>query len=163
MTRLQVPIPAGVVPSTAELKNWAVSWVKSDEPWVKPRDEVVGSRSLNLHWFDVRQEDPGERGFVMASFIPGGKFVVILYTDGQIGLKEIKIESEDKWNLQDVAQYKRDDPNECHMQFWGQLMETNLGRPLVVYGDYHLEKYGSSFLGTINPTLIKANLASWSS
>ena len=77
----------------------------------------------------------------MASFIPGGKFVVLLYNDGQIDLKEIIIESEDKWNLQDVAQYKRDDPEECRTLFWSHLLtETDFGRPLVAYVDQDREK-----------------------
>ena len=138
VTRLQIPIPIGVVPSTAELKNWAISWVRSDEPWVKPRGE--DGHSLDLHWFDTWQKSPDEPAFVMANFIPGGKFVVFLYADGQIDLKEIKIESEDKWNLQDVAQYEQDDP-EGYSLYWGQLLtETRFGCPLVAYADRDRER-----------------------
>ena len=126
--------------------------MRSDELWVKPRDEGVGNRSLSLHWFDVGQGDPDRYGFAMASFIPGGKFVVLLYNDGQIDLKEIIIESEDKWNLQDVAQYKRDDPEECRTQFWSHLLtETDFGRPLVAYVDQDREKLGVFFSGSLTP------------
>ena len=112
--------------------------MRSDEPWVKPRGE--DGHSLDLHWFDTWQKSPDEPAFVMANFIPGGKFVVFLYADGKIDLKEIKIESEDKWNLQDVAQYEQDDP-EGYSLYWGQLLtETRFGRPLVAYADRDRER-----------------------
>ena len=116
--------------------------MRSDEPWVKPsRDEGEGSRSLSLHWFDVGQGDPDRYGFAMASFIPGGKFVVLLYNDGQIDLKEIIIESEDKWNLQDVAQYKHDDSERFFTLNCSQLLtETKFYHPLVAYVDEKREK-----------------------
>jgi hypothetical protein len=146
VTRLQIPIPTGLVPSTAELKGWAVSWLRSDGRWVKPREDDDDDRSLNLHWFNMRPKEDHDAEitpFVMANLIPGGKFVVVLYTDGQIDLKEIKIECEDKWDLQDVAQYKRDDPEGFHTMFWSQLLtETNLGCPLIAYVDNDHEKYG---------------------
>ena len=132
--RLQIPIPTDIIPSTAELKNW----VRSDGPWVKPKDEN-DDRSLNLHWFNMRREDPDKQEraippFVMANFVPGGKFVVVLYTDGQIDLNEIKIESGGNWDLQRVAQYKQPYPVEFSTLFWSQLLTgTRLGRPLVAY------------------------------
>ena len=155
VTRLQIPIPAGVVPSTAELKNWVVSWVRSEELWVKSRDDG-DSRSLNLHRFDARRDDPDEEDsdeeesdeeepvrFVMANFVPGGKFVAVLYDDGQIDLKEIKIKSEDKWDLRGVAQYKQDDPEGFNTWSWSQLLtETGVGRPLIAYMGEDREKYG---------------------
>ena len=141
--RLQIPIPTDIITSTAEFKNWAISWVRSDELWVKPEDEN-DDRSLILHQFDMRQDNPNERDrirFVMANFVPGGKFVVILYTDGQIDLKEIKSKSGDKWDLQDVAQYKQDDAEGFYTLFWSQLLtETRLDRPLVAYVDREREK-----------------------
>ena len=96
VTRLQIPVPTGIFPSTADLKNWAISWVRSEDPLVKPRNEDEGSHPLNLHWFDMRQEHSNKEEpleFVMANLMPGGKFVGILYNDGQIYLKEIKIKS----------------------------------------------------------------------
>ena len=129
---------------TPELKNWAISWVRSEELWVKPRDEDEGSRSLSLHSFNMRQEDPDEEEpteFIMANLIPGGEFVVILYTDGQIDLKEIKIKSEDEWNLQDVAQYKHDDSERFFTLNCSQLLtETKFYHPLVAYVDEKREK-----------------------
>ena len=144
VTRLRVPIPAGIVPSTAELKNWAVSWVRSDELWVKPRDEGAGNRSLSLHWFDMQQEDHELESpvpFVMANLLPGGKFAVLLYLDGQIDLKEIKVYPDGEWSLRDVARYRQDDPEEFSLLYWSRLLtETNVGRPLVAYVDSRLEK-----------------------
>ena len=164
VTRLQIPIPAGVVPSTAELKNWVVSWVRSEELWVKSRDDG-DDRSLNLHRFDARRDDPDEEDsdeedsdeeepvrFVMANFVPGGKFVVVLYDDGQIDLKEIKIKSEDKWSLQDVAQYKSDHPETFFTLNCSELLtETKFGHPLVAYLDGDKKKYGYSFSGSSAP------------
>ena len=98
VTRFQISrVPTGDAPSTAALKNRAVSWVKSEELWIKPRDDDY-DRFLDLHKFNTRQEE--FMPFVMASLIPGGDFVVILYSDGQIDLQEIKIGSNGKWNLQ---------------------------------------------------------------
>lgn len=54
---------------------------------------------MSLHWFNMRQEDPEEEEptqFVMTKRMPGRKFVVILYTGGQIDLKEMKIKYENK-------------------------------------------------------------------
>ena len=85
------------------------------------------------------EEEPTK--FVMANLTPGGKFVVVLYTDGQIDLKEIKIKSDDEWDLRDVAKYKRDDSEEFYTMFWSQpLTETNVGRPLVAYVDRERER-----------------------
>jgi len=134
-----------------------MSWLRSDGPWVKPRKDDDDDRFLNLHWFNTGREDDGDpeepARFRMANFIPGGKFVVILYATGHIDLKEIEIKSEDEWDLRDVARYKRDDPGRCYTMFWSQLLtETNLGRPLVAYVDQRQEEYGcSSSLGPSTP------------
>jgi len=145
--RLQIPFPTGTIPPTGELKEWAISWFRSDERWVKP---WADDRSLNLHSFDMRQRGGNEAediAFRMANLVPGGKFVVVLYTDYQIDLKEIKIGSEDKWDLQDVARYKQDDPEDTYGMFPAEfLTDTNLGRPLVAYVDQQQEKYGHPFL-----------------
>ena len=98
--QLQIPLPTGTVPPAAELKEWAISWLRSDERWIRPRttNGDDDDRLLNLHRFDMRQEDDDESRyipFVMANLIPGGKFVVVLYADGQIDSKEITIESDD--------------------------------------------------------------------
>ena len=119
--------------------------MRSDALWVKPRDEGAGNRSLSLHWFDMRQEDheleESPVPFVVANLVPGGKFVVLLYIDGQIDLKEVKIKPEGEWSLQDVAQYKKDAPEVFFLRYWSQLLtETNLGHPLVAYADDRLEK-----------------------
>ena len=154
VTRLQISIPTGIAPSTAELKNWAISWVRSAELWVKPRDKDENNLSLNLHWFNMREEDPEEEPteFWMANLIPGGKFVAILYSDGQIDLKEIKIKSGDKWSLQDVAQYKSDHPETFFTLNCSELLtETKLGHPLVAYLDGDKKKYGYSFSGSSAP------------
>ena len=93
-----------------------------------------------------------EDALVMANLIPGGKFVVTLYIDGQINLKEIKTGSEDGWDLRDVAQYKQDNPGDTHVAFWSQLLtETNLGRPLVAYVGQEQKEYGHLFLGSPIP------------
>ena len=140
---MQIHVPTDIVPPTVELKNWVISWARSNELWVKPRD-VNGDRSLSLHWFNMRQEDPDDQfftRFVMANLVPGGKFMVVLYTDCQIDLKEIKIKSEGKWDLQDVVKYKQDDPDEFRMGSWSQLLtETGAGRPLVACVDQEQEK-----------------------
>ena len=153
--RLQIPIPTGVVLSTAELKNWAFSWLRSDKLWAEPHDDVA-DRSLSLHWFNMRQRDPDggySARFVMANLIPGGKFVVVLYTDGQIDLKEIEIESEGKWNLRDVAHHEQDDPEEFYTMFWSQLLtETSLAYPLVAFVDQARERWSRPSLGPLTLT-----------
>ena len=159
--RLQITVPTDTIPSTAELKEWAISWLRSDERWVKPRTDD-DDRLLVLHRFDMRKLVNEGRSvpFVMANLIPGGKFVVILYTDGQIDLKEIKTESEDNWDLRDVAEYIQDDPENTHTMFWSQLLtETNVGRPLIAYVDRDQEKYDPPFLGTADTALTKINSA----
>ena len=47
--RLQIPLPAGTVPPAAELKEWAISWLRSDERWIRPRttNGDDGDRLLN--------------------------------------------------------------------------------------------------------------------
>ena len=91
--QLKIPVPTDTFPPAAELKGWAVSWSRSDERRVKPRAPDDEDRSLYVHRFDIRQVDDDDEdamvvSFVMANLIPGGKFVVILYIDGQIDLKE---------------------------------------------------------------------------
>ena len=152
MTRLGIPIPTCFAPSTAELKDWAISWLRSDEPWVKPQDD--DDRSLNLHFFKMQRGDGGNNParFVMANLITGGRFVVVLYTDGQIDLKEIETKSDGEWELWDVTRYTQDDPERFRLSYWSQLLtETNLGRPLVAYVDREEEKYGYSFSGMSTP------------
>ena len=151
MTRLQIPIPTGAVPSTAELKHWAISWLRSDKLWVKPQDgddDDDDDRPLSLHCFKMRRGDDDDSEparFVMANFIPGGKFVVVLYTNGDIELKEVQIEPGGEWELRDVAQYKRGDPEGFHTVYWSRLLTgTVLGRPLVAYVDREQEKCGSA-------------------
>ena len=158
--RLGIPIPTGVVPSTAELKNWVLSWLRSDKLWVKPRDDDDDDdddRSLSLHWFNMRQEDPDDEEeptrFVMANLMPGGKFVVVLYTDGQIDLKEIKIDSRGKWDLRDVARHEQEDPEEFYTMFWSQLLtETSLAYPLVAIVDQARERWSRPSLGPLTLT-----------
>ena len=147
-TRLQIPIPTDVVLSTAELKDWAISWLESDKHWVKPRDDDH-DRSLNVHFFKMVQEDDDEPApFTVASLIPGGRFVVIVYTDGRIDLKEIITKREGKWELRDVTRYSRDDPEQFYAVDAGQLLtETNVGRPLVAYVDPGQRKYGRYYSG----------------
>ena len=123
--------------------------MRSDELWVKPQDEGAGDHSLSIHWFDIRLEESEQEespALRMANLMPGGKFVVLLYLDGQIDLKEIKIKPDGEWNLQDVAQYKRDAPEGFELSYGSRLLtETNLGHPLVAYADDRLEKWGYSF------------------
>ena len=74
--------------------------------------------------------------FVMANLIPGGNFVVILYPNGQIDLKEIKIKSKYESGLRDVTRYKPVGPERTRVEFWSQLLtETNIRCPLVAYVD----------------------------
>ena len=148
MKRLQIPIPTSVVPSTAELKEWAISWLRSDRLWIKPRDDDDDDRPLSLNCFKTPMSDDDDEPprFVMANFIPGGKFVVVLYTNGSIDLKGIDVKSEDEWELRDVARYSPDDPEGFHVIYWSQLLtETNLGRPVVAYVDRTGEKYDRPF------------------
>ena len=141
VTRLQIPTPKGAVASTAELKDRAISWLRSDKLWVKPQDDG-DDRPLSLHRFNMHSSGL----FVMANLIPGGKFVVSLYTDGHIELREIKIESEGEWGLRNVARYEQRDPDGFYPTFCSQLLtETNLGCPLVAYVDRREEKYGYYF------------------
>ena len=121
----------------AELKDWAISWLRSDKLWVKPRDDDDG-RSLNLHCFKMQLPDDDDEPdrFVMANLIPGGRFIVVLHVDGRIGLKEINIKSRDDWELREVSWYRQDDSERFHTMYWSQLLtETNLGRPLIAYVD----------------------------
>ena len=148
VTRLQVPIPTDVVLSTAELKDWGISWLRSDKLWVKPRDDDP-DRSLSLRCFKMLREDDDDdelAPFTVASLIPGGRFIVVLYTDGRIDLKEIGIGAEGELELQNIAQYNRDDPEQFHAAYSGQLLtETNAGRPLVAYVDPGQQKYDRSY------------------
>jgi hypothetical protein len=161
VTRLHIHTPPGVV-STAELKDWAISWSRSDKLWVKPPDDddCDDDRSLSLHRFNMRQDDDDTEPnrFMMANLISGGEFVVVIYTDGNIDLKKIEISPGDEWNLRDVAQYKQRDPDEIYPMFCSQLItETNLGHPLVAYVDRGQEKYGHSFSeSSAPPKLINA-------
>ena len=96
-------------------------------------------------------DDEGIVPLVMASFIPGGKFVVFLYDDGRTDLTEIKTASEDEWYLQGVAQYKQN-PEDPHPMIGSTLLtETNLGRPIVASVDEEQECYGPSFMGSSMP------------
>ena len=82
----------------------------------------------------------------MANFIPGGRFVVVLYNVGYIDLKEVNVKSEDEWELLDVTRYRPDNPEQSYAVYWSQLLtETNLGRPLVAYVDHLEERYGYPF------------------
>ena len=148
VTRLQIPIPTGDVPSTAALKNWAISWAKSEELWIKPRDDD-DDRFLDLHQFNTRQEE--FMPFVMASLIPGGDFVVILYSDGQIDLQEIKIGSNGKWNLQDVAQYKQYDLNEFRTALGSLSYGRKRRAPSGRVRGFEAEEVGSVFLRPPTP------------
>jgi len=153
--RLQIPIPTGVIPSMAELKDWAVSWIRSNELWVKPREDGNG-RPLSVHCFETPFFDDGcgPDRFVMAKLIPGGRFVVVLYIDCSIELREINIKSNGDWELREVAQHRQDDQERfdtvsrslSNAVPQGQLLtETDLGRPLVAYVDCAEEKYRHSF------------------
>ena len=146
--RLKIPVPADTVHPTAELKEWAISWTKSDERWVQPRTPD-DDRSLWLHRFDMQQEAAARlMPFVMANFIPGGKFVVILYPNGKIDLKEVKIKSKYESGLRDVTRYKPVGPERTRVTFWSQLLtETNIGCPLVAYVDREPDTYVHPFSG----------------
>ena len=153
-----MPIPTDVVRSTAQLKNWATSWSRSNKLWIRSRDE---DDILKLHWFKI-SEEVDDVPFMTANLTPGGEFVVALYTDGKIDLKEIRIRSDDEWDLQKVAQYKQDHPEETDMAFRSQLLtETNLGYPLVAYVNDGREKYFFFFLRTTDTTLIGQGPAFW--
>lgn len=146
VTRLGIPVPKSVSLSTAELKDWAVSWSKpSDKLWVNLGYHGLEDRPLSLHCFKVLREDDDywRTRFIMAKLIPGGRFVVVLYVDGDIDLKAIDIKSEGEWELRDVARYRGANLS----AIWpGELLtETNIGRPLIAYVDHGGEKYGHSF------------------
>ena len=99
---------------------------------------------------DVEKPAP----FVMASLIPGGRFVVVAYIDGRIDLKEIKI-TEGKWQLRDVARYRLDDLEQRRAVGLSQpLTETILGYPLVAYMNPGEQGYDRSF-ARFRTTLIK--------
>jgi hypothetical protein len=145
--RVPIPIPTDVVPSMAELKDWAISWLRLDKLWVKPPDDDDG-HPMAFHYPEIRlpDNDDGSNRFVMANLIQGGKFVVILYTDGRIDLREIKIKSTGGWELREVTRYKRDGPERSYTMYRSQLLtETNLGCPLVAYVDRTANEYGYSF------------------
>ena len=112
MAPLRIPVPTGVLPA-AELKERAISWLRSDSLWVRPRDDNDDDRPLNLHCFKMPREDDDEEPapFVMASLIPGGRFIAITYIDGRVDLKEITL-TEGEWQLRDVARYRLDDPEQ---------------------------------------------------
>ena len=140
---LQIPISTNFVPSTAELKDWAVSWLRSDKRWVKQR-LAIEDLSLDIDDSEIFWEggDYEPARFVMANIIPGGRFVVVLYFDGDIDLKAIDVKSEDEWELRDVAQYRGNNDITFCAVYWSQLLaETNLGRPLVAYVDQGGERY----------------------
>ena len=145
VARLRIPIPTGVVLPAAELKDRAVSWLRSDRLWVKPRDDN-NDRPLNLRCFMLRDDDDEDVPFVMARLLPGGRFVVVVGSDGRIDLKEINIKSEGGWELLDVAEYRLDDP-EQYRGLWSSqlLMETGLGYPLVAYVNPGKDEYDCSF------------------
>ena len=120
--RLHIPIPVGTAPSKAELKDWVISRARVDFCWIKSRPGM-----LELHSFGTGSE------FVGAHFIPGGKFVVLLYATGDVSLNKIgRSEVTGEWDFREVTRYK--ELEEGHSgRFCGRLlMETSYGSPVFV-------------------------------
>ena len=128
--RLEIPIPSGTSPSKAELKNWVISRTRVDVCWTKPRPG-----ELSLHLFET------DAKFVDAHFIPGGEFVVILYSDGAVGLNKIERSAvTGDLKVREVARYEdttaNDYPGSCKL-----LTETSYGCPVLIWvGIFHWEE-----------------------
>ena len=75
--------------------------------------------------------------FVAANIIPGGEFVIVLFPDGQVDLREIKIKPEGEWELPRVARHQGlGYLKVVCMTHWSQLRtDANLEHPLIAYVD----------------------------
>lgn len=115
--------------SKTELKDLVISRAKLDAIWVTGR----GSWHLEPH------ESSLGAGSVSSYFLPGGKFVVLLYKSGALSLKEIQDPDSGEWGLVDVARYEQQSENPL---FWSELLtETNYERPALACVNGTLDKY----------------------
>ena len=66
-------------------------------------------------------------------YLPGGKFVVLIYDFGSIELKEVQISDAGEWNFVDVARYEQRNPQEYAGHVSEILTETSYGCPVLAY------------------------------
>ena len=81
-----------------------------------------------LHLFDKGID------FVDAHLIPGGEFIVLLYTNGDVSLNRIgRSEATGDLDLREVARYE--ETNEAdYPRYWSRLLtETSYGCPMLVW------------------------------
>ena len=130
--RLEIPVPPGMTPPKAELKDWVISRTRVDVCWIKRRPG-----DLVLYSFETDTE------FVDSYLIPGGEFVAFLYKDGDVGLNRIeKSGATGELNLREVARCK--EPNAQNYPYhWSRLItETPYGCPMILVsaGDADLDE-----------------------
>ena len=127
--RLQIPIEHGVIPSRTELKDSVISRAKVDVCWVKGRSDYLKPHSFR----------PG-MAFLSSHYLPGGKFVVLLYATGSIDLKKIQDSDASGWTLVDLARYEQQNYN--YPAHWsGLLTGTSYGYPALAYMNETCDKY----------------------
>jgi hypothetical protein len=127
---LEIPIPPGATPSKAELKDWVISRTRVDICWTKSRPG-----ELSLHQVETGAE------FEDAHLIPGGEFLVILYSSGDIGLNKIeKSAVTGDLEVHEIVRHENttaDDFPSCSRL----LTETSYGCPVLVWvGTLHWEE-----------------------
>ena len=121
--RLQIPIPPGIAPSKAELKDWVISRARVDVCWIKRRPG-----DLVLHSFKTAA------AFVNAHIIPGGEFVVLVYGSGDIALNRIeKSEITGELGIRKVARYEQPNWNNYLNSRSRLFTETSDGYPVLVW------------------------------
>ena len=84
-----------------------------------------------LHAFEIDDD------FVDAHLVPGGEFVVLLYTNGDVGLNRIgRSEVTGDLDMREVARYK--EPGEIDgPSSWSRLLtETSYGCPVLVWAGF---------------------------
>ena len=126
LRHLQIPIPPGMTPSKAELKDWVVSRTRVDFCWTKRRPG-----DLVLHSFETGTD------FVDAHLIPGGEFIVILYANGDVGLNRIgRSEVTGDLDLREVARCEGANGVD-YPGFWSRLLtKTSYGCPVLVWAGF---------------------------
>jgi len=121
-----------------ELKDLVISRAKVDACWIRGRPGY-----LMLHEFDL------DVAFVSSHYLPGGKFVVLLYETGSIDLKKIQDTDVSRWNLVDVARYEQQNVADSPAHWSGLLTETSYGCPALAYMNGSCDKYVSCVMDQV--------------
>jgi hypothetical protein len=121
--RLQIPIPPGMIPSKAELKDWVISRARVDVCWTKRRPG-----DLVLHSFET------DTNFLNAYFIPGGEFVVLIHLSGDVTLNRIeRSEVTGELGLREVARHEEPSADNYPSSQSRLFTEMSYGCPVLVW------------------------------